>query len=384
MIQKFKTLEEYNNYTDSGTTLHSGIIYFIEEDESMHFYTNNIDGEAKVYNGGDAESLMDVVKQVIEGNTTKIIIPNGVTEIRRNCFYNLYELKEVVVPDSVQYIGNSAFENCSQLTTINIPNGVTSLYNGVFKNCRSLSNITMPNVTHITDDTFEGCTSLPTENNIRYIDTLLVGVADKTLTTYTIKEGTKWIGPSAFSDCTNLQNIIIPDSVTKIDSGAFVGCTSLQSITIPSSVTQFDGGAMFKDCTSLTSVTFQNNITKIGINMFENCTSLTDITIPSSVTKIDNEAFKGCSSLTSVTIPNSVTSLGANVFANCSSLASIIALKTTAPSISYNTFKDIKTKGTLRVPKGSSSSYDKWMKDPYTWDTEYYLGYYNWTKVEAK
>jgi hypothetical protein len=118
--------------------------------------------------------------------------------------------------------------------------------------------------------------------------------------------------------------------------------------------------------------------------MFENCTSLTSIAVPSGVTKIEDNAFKGCSGLTSITIPSSVTSLGTNVFANCSSLASIIALKTTAPSIKYNTFKDIKRNGRLTVPKGSSSSYNKWMKDPYSGDTEYYLQYYGWTKVEAQ
>ena len=61
---------------------------------------------------------------------------------------------------------------------------------------------------------------------------------------------------------------------------------------------------------------------------------------------------------------------------NCSGLTSITSLATTAPTISYLTFYDVKTGGTLIVPQGSSG-YDAWMSTG-----DYYLGKYNWTKVE--
>jgi len=55
---------------------------------------------------------------------------------------------------------------------------------------------------------------------------------------------------------------------------------------------------------------------------------------------------------------------------------SITSNATTAPTISYSTFKDVKSGGTLTVPSGSTG-YDVWMGTG-----DYYLGKYNWTKVE--
>ena len=159
------------------------------------------------------------------------------------------------------------------------------------------------------------------------------------------------IGDYAFNNCSGLTSITIPNSVTSISEGAFQGCASLTSITIP-------------------------GVTSIGSDAFNNCSGLTSITIPNSVTSIGDYAFENCSGLTSITIPNSVTSIGDYAFNYCKSLTSITSLATTAPTISNNTFQNVKTGGTLHVPSGSSG-YDTWMQN-----ANYYLGKYNWTKVE--
>ncbi len=136
------------------------------------------------------------------------------------------------------------------------------------------------------------------------------------------------IGANAFSDCTSLANVTIPNSVTSIGAQAFYYCTSLTSVTIPNSVTNIGGGAFFV-CSSLTSVTIPNSVTSIGIHTFAQCTSLTSVKIPNSVTSIEGGAFAICTSLTSVTIPNSVTYIGdsglvwSGAFFACTSLTSV-------------------------------------------------------------
>ena len=137
-------------------------------------------------------------------------------------------------------------------------------------------------------------------------------------TTYSVTS----IGDNAFSVCSSLTTVTIPNSVTSIGIYAFFGCSGLTSVTIPNSVTSI-GIYAFSDCSGLTSVTIPNSVTSIGKSAFSGCSSLTSVTIPNSVTSIGVYAFSGCSSLTTVTIPNSVTSIGSYAFYVCPSLTSV-------------------------------------------------------------
>jgi hypothetical protein len=191
----------------------------------------------------------------------------------------------------------------------------------------------------------------------------------------------KLIGYKAFSNCTSLTSITISSGVTNIYDSVFSECTSLSSVTIPNNVKTI--GSAFEKCYSLTSVTIENGVTNID-GTFYDCSGLTRINsnvngvfnIPNTVTIIDNGAFYNCSGLTSITIPNSVTSIDNGAFKGCTSLSSITSNATTAPTISASTFQNVHTGGTLTVPSGSNG-YDVWMGTG-----NYYLGKYNWTKVE--
>ena len=120
------------------------------------------------------------------------------------------------------------------------------------------------------------------------------------------------------------SNIILPcthneKTVSSIANYAFSDCSSLASVVIPDSVT-FIGYEAFYGCSSLTSVVIGDSVTSIGSYAFMCCYSLTSVVIPDSVTSIGYQAFEGCSSLTSVVIGDSVTSIGWRAFENCSSL----------------------------------------------------------------
>ena len=79
----------------------------------------------------------------------------------------------------------------------------------------------------------------------------------------------------------------------------------------------------FSYCSGLTSITIPDSVTTIGYRAFYWCDNLTSITIPNSVTLIDDFAFYGCRGLTSIIIANSVTSIGDYVFADCSELKTV-------------------------------------------------------------
>jgi hypothetical protein len=123
------------------------------------------------------------------------------------------------------------------------------------------------------------------------------------------------IGTNAFTKCTSLTSIIIPNSVKSIGNEAFKSCTSLTSVNIPNSVTNIEA-SIFSRCTSLTSVNIESGVTRIENYAFYNCISLASITIPVSIVTIQNNAFKSCNSLSNVTFQGTIPSKGfSSIFA---------------------------------------------------------------------
>ena len=145
----------------------------------------------------------------------------------------------------------------------------------------------------------------------------------KSLTSVVIPNSVTSIESHAFEYC-GLKSVIIPNSVTSIDSYAFYGSVSLTSVIIGSSVTSI-GKHAFSGCKGLNSVTIGNNVTSIGNDAFHGCSSLTSVTMmsPSNLISIGNSAFSGCEALGYFKIRNSVTSIGDWAFEYCSSLSSI-------------------------------------------------------------
>ena len=175
------------------------------------------------------------------------------------------------------------------------------------------------------------------------------------LTSVTIPNSVTSIGSGAFYYCSGLTSVTIPNSVTSIGSGAFYGCSGLTSVTIPNSVTSI-GDAAFYGCSCLTSITIPNSVTSIGGSAFRDCSGLTSITIPNSVTSIASSAFSGCSGLTSITIPNSVTSIGSEAFYGCSGLTSV-TIPNSVTSIGSGAFSGCSGLTSIKV-EDNNAKYD--------------------------
>ena len=121
------------------------------------------------------------------GTLAACTIPDSVTSIGYDAFYNCKSLTSVTIPDSVTNIGEYAFYNCTSLTSVTFPDSVTSIGKYAFCDCSSLTSVTIPDSV-----------------------TSIVG--------------------SAFAGCTSLTNVTIPDSVTSIGDWAFSGCRSLTDV----------------------------------------------------------------------------------------------------------------------------------------------------------
>ena len=74
---------------------------------------------------------------------TSYTIPNSVTSIGVDVFWNCSSLTSITIPDSVTWIEGSAFAGCSNLTSITIPNSVRSIGRSVFVGCTNLKHLTI-------------------------------------------------------------------------------------------------------------------------------------------------------------------------------------------------------------------------------------------------
>jgi mannan endo-1,4-beta-mannosidase len=98
---------------------------------------------------------------------------------------------------------------------------------------------------------------------------------------------------SAFSNCTSLESITLPDSVTSIKSDTFSYCTSLKSITIPDSVTRINARAFYQS-SKLKSVTIKSKkLVWVGKNAFSGMKSSAQIKVPSKKLAAYKKLLKG-------------------------------------------------------------------------------------------
>ena len=138
---------------------------------------------------------------------------------------------------------------------------------------------------------------------------------------YRVAEEVKRIGKSAFRNCNQLTEIVLPEGLEVIGDTAFYGCTQLKQISLPKSVSQI-GAYAYKGC-PLQGTLDLMNIKDIGEGAFEGCTGLTSVVLPENLLRIEASLFQGCTGLTVVNIPQCVTTIGTSAFASCSRLQSV-------------------------------------------------------------
>ncbi len=107
----------------------------------------------------------------------------------------------------------------------------------------------------------------------------------------------------AFFNQKGITRVYLLNGLISIGNEAFSGCSALTKIEIPETVTRI-GKYAFRDCYDLEELTLNEGLLSIGERAFEDCVALTEVFIPESVTVIEANAFAGCDNLViKTTIP---------------------------------------------------------------------------------
>lgn len=171
------------------------------------------------------------VAAVKNGDTARYaIIPDGVTSIGSEAFWNCGKITSITLPEGLKEIDDRAFSDFIGLTSITMPQSVTSIEKHSFQGCYlQAENITNSSELDLTD---YGLTIIDSDKDgfcIRGNE--LVKFRDMDLeygASITIPEGVTSIGYGAFSGCEDLESVTIPDSVETIGDCAFEGVPHIE------------------------------------------------------------------------------------------------------------------------------------------------------------
>lgn len=376
---------------------------------------------------------------------TSYQVPSSVTNIGYQAFLNCSTLKNISLPDNLSFIHIEAFKGCSALTEITIPSNVIYIYLDAFLGCSALTNIFVENdntaycsedgvlfdkdkttliqypcgkiatsyqvpssVTIIERKAFYNSSKLSDiqlPNNIRnigaesfkgtalynnpenwtdhtlYLNNSLIEVNKNHTGKYEINADTKVIADYAFSGCSSITEVTIPDGMRTIGNCAFEKCSSLLQINIPDGVESIGLGA-FNNCTALSHINIPNSVTKIGMEAFKN-TAIFDNSdnwkdnlfyidncliqakdysnseycaiAPGTRIIADNAFGSFLFGITQLTIPNSVTHIGNDVFDVGPYLREIFVEAVRPPVVSISTFRNYDF--TVYVPSEALETY---------------------------
>ena len=126
----------------------------------------------------------------------------------------------------------------------------------------------------------------------------------------------------AFLNCVNLTNLVLPDSVSILNSLALVGCSNLREITLSSSMTSL-AKSVFKNSVNLAKVSIPESIVDFGDSCFEGCGQLTEIVLPSRVQTVGYQAFYMCTSLSKLSFNSDVNFMPSSIN-ECNNLRQLI------------------------------------------------------------
>ena len=273
-------------------------------------------------------SLTTIGEYVFYGcnSLTFITLSNSLTTIGQYAFYNCVP-SSLTLPSTLTSIGNRAFYNNSKLNSITclatIPPTLGSDALSSTNDCPIYVPVDSVNdyKTAWTSYAYRiaGDIPEPTEDNLfvecKNITSVILTNSNSQTYTLNLSAGRNYYTGTepgfSINEITGLKrgnsNV---NNIVSIDASDLTSWTTVEN-------------QAFSSCSSLTSITLPNSITTLGYSAVSGCSKLTSITLPDSLTTIESDVFANCNKLESLHIPANVSSIAQRIGYALQSLASI-------------------------------------------------------------
>ena len=246
-----------------------------------------------------------------------VVVPNSIKGFEEygEGFKNCKQITHISLPSSFDHIDFGVFQDCSNLMQIEMPDSVEYIEYEQDGDNRSLGlsslrRLRIPQKTHVRDSLLGELNNIFFEvddNNPYYTsidgslyskdkDILIKYYSNKVLDDVVIDSNIVKIGEYAFSNCTTINTVYLPDSVKSIENWAFVNCASLKQIRLSGEIEAIKDYT-FYGCSNLSRIIIPEKVKKIHEGAFGGCESLYRIEIKGSSVEIDKRSFIGCRSI---------------------------------------------------------------------------------------
>ena len=242
----------------------------------------------------------------------RVVIPEGVEEIRSGAFSECSYLKKVILPSTLKKICKGAFYECDNLEFLKV---IASCY----VESNAVVGYSFKNIIYVG----EGSRNYEIDGVIfdRETDYLILYPSEKLGNEYIIPDFVKGVASGAFNKIETLKKVTIPNSMTSISFGAFEGFVGLEDVVLHDNVEWIENHA-FCGCSSLKHISLPDNIKGIQTGAFA-LSGLERIKLPTGITHLPKEVFLGCNNLCAVENTEQILHIGRYAFKGCCSLKEI-------------------------------------------------------------
>lgn len=307
-------------------------------------------------------NVRNLSDQTFDGFTNlKYIYIPYLEKVEENQFKNLTNILDVEIPNA-KIVGNSAFQNCLNLLTISLSKNLESIGEYSFNTCSNLKNISfISNLTEIPSSSFRYCSSL--NKVVLNGNSVIIGAeafANSSISSIKIANLSQ-VQSSAFAYCSNL-NFVRIDGGTEpsIEQNAFQASINAQIV--------FTNSETKNNLSNLTTIFGSKviliNVSNGTITKFEgsiNTLQLSSIFSYSEISNIQDKAFEEAN-IKHLYLNSNITKIGKSAFAN-SSISNVYLQTYQMPTIDNETFKDVSSNFTLKVPSNVLSIFKAQITD---------------------